>query len=111
MEPGGFNRVRPTLLEPRRDSARFVVRLDLDDAKPPIWRRLRLGSDVTLSELHDILQIAMGWTDSHLNHFQMGPDAKDFQVVPFLTPFDLKEGETRSNCSSWARPGSRISNW
>ncbi|MGB7961958.1 MAG: plasmid pRiA4b ORF-3 family protein [Propionicimonas sp.] len=109
------NRLRPRLLKRRPDRACFVVRLDLDNTKPPIWRRLRLASDLTLSELHEILQIAMGWTDSHLHQFQMGPDAKDFRVVPFLTPFDLDEGETDGTLESEvrldqtiAKPGHRL---
>jgi hypothetical protein len=37
---------------------------------PPIWRRLLVGSDITLSGLHDLLQLAMGWTNSHMHEFQ-----------------------------------------
>ena len=48
---GGLSRERPTLLKRGRERACFVVRLDLDDAHPPIWRRLRLASDLTLSQL------------------------------------------------------------
>jgi hypothetical protein len=36
---------------------------------PPIWRRLLVPSEITLSGLHDLLQLAMGWTDSHLHEF------------------------------------------
>lgn len=89
-----FGRVRPALLPQRSERACYVVRLDLDNARPPIWRRLRLASDLKLNQLHGVIQSAMGWTDMHLHHFQMGPDVKDFRVVPFLTPFDLEEGET-----------------
>ena len=86
-------RPAPRLLPRRNDRAAFVVRVDLDDVKPPIWRRLRLASDLTLDELHEVMQTAMGWTDSHLHHFQMGPDEKNFRMLPFLTPFDLEEGD------------------
>lgn len=88
-----FQYTRPKLLRAGRERRCFVVRLDLDDVKPPIWRRLRVASDLRLSHLHDVIQDAMGWTDSHLHHFQMGPDSKDFRMRPFLTPFDLEEGE------------------
>jgi Plasmid pRiA4b ORF-3-like protein len=99
MFPGGMSgfgslrppRPTPQLLQRRPDKVAYVVRVDLDDAKPPIWRRLRLASDVKLAELHGILQTAMGWTDSHLHSFKMGPDAKDFQMVPFLTRYDIEE--------------------
>lgn len=94
---GGFGwpaRTQPTLLRRRKEKVTFVVRLDLDGAKPPIWRRLRLASDLSLAQLHDIVQVAMGWMDSHLHHFQMGPDHRDHRMAPFLTDYDLSEGET-----------------
>jgi hypothetical protein len=28
---------------------------------PPIWRRLLVPADLTLEQLHDVLQLAMGW--------------------------------------------------
>ena len=90
----GFGRVRPVLLKKRRERVCFVIRLDLDNARPPIWRRLRVASDLPLSQVHGVIQAAMGWSDMHLHHFQMGPGSKDFRVVAFLTPFDLEEGET-----------------
>jgi len=37
---------------------------------PPIWRRLLVSSDITLAGLHDLLQLAMGWTDSHMHEFR-----------------------------------------
>ncbi len=110
-----FGRVRPTLLAPRSQRVCYVVRLDFDQARPPIWRRLRLASDLKLHQLHGVLQSAMGWTDMHLHHFQMGPDSKDFRVVPFLTPFDVEEGETDGTLESDVRldqvigePGHRL---
>jgi Plasmid pRiA4b ORF-3-like protein len=44
----------------------------LDDIEPPIWRRLVVPLTTTHSELHHILQAAMGWTDSHLHQFEIG---------------------------------------
>src|SRR5262249_10352945 len=34
-----------------------------------IWRRLQVSGSTSLAKLHDILQIAMGWTNSHLDQF------------------------------------------
>ena len=79
---------RPTLLPRRQTPATFVVRVDLDGAEPPIWRKVRLASDLTLAQLHEVLQVVMGWTDSHLHHFTMVTAATDGPVQPFLTPFD-----------------------
>ena len=110
-----FGRVRPALLRKRSKRVCFVVRLDLDNARPPVWRRLRLASDLQLSQVHEVVQTAMGWSDMHLHHFQMGPDAKNFRVVPFLTPFDVEEGETDGTLETdvrldqvIAKPGHRL---
>jgi hypothetical protein len=85
-------RQQPSLAEPRADVAVFRVRFDLDHVRPPVWRRLELTSDLTLAELHEILQAALGWTDSHLHHFQAGPK-RDHRVLPFLNDWDEEEGE------------------
>lgn len=83
----------PELLTPPTEPSTYVVRVDLDGAKPPIWRRLHLASDLPLDQVHEVLQAAMGWTNSHLHQFVMGPGAPDHQIAPFLTDFDLSEGE------------------
>ncbi len=48
------------------------LKVTLYDSKPPIWRRVQVPSDITLSKLHTILQVVMGWTDSHLHQFIVG---------------------------------------
>ena len=46
-------------------------RITLLDAPRPIWRRI-LVRDGTLDQLHEHIQTAMGWTNSHLHHFRIG---------------------------------------
>lgn len=46
-----------------------TLRISLRDSKPPIWRRVAVPSDITLGQLHEVIQIAMGWTNSHLHQF------------------------------------------
>ena len=50
----------------------YQIKVTLEGAKPPIWRRLKISSATDLAELHDIIQISMGWTDSHLHLFFAG---------------------------------------
>ncbi len=45
------------------------LKVTLEGTQPPVWRRLRVPSDVNLRKLHGIFQLAMGWTDSHLYEF------------------------------------------
>jgi hypothetical protein len=68
----------------------FRVRLDLHGASPPVWRRLEMPGDLTLPRVHDAIQAAMGWTDSHLHRFRTG---RDHRSPYFITSFDLDEGE------------------
>jgi hypothetical protein len=39
--------------------------------KPPVWRRIVVGSDTTLGELAPILEAAMGWLGGHLHAFEV----------------------------------------
>ncbi|MCC5828084.1 MAG: plasmid pRiA4b ORF-3 family protein [Phycisphaeraceae bacterium] len=67
------------------------IRISLRDSKPPIWRRVAVPSDITLGQLHEVIQIAMGWTDSHLHHFKLQDKSlinRDPEVIARLT----KEG-------------------
>jgi hypothetical protein len=50
----------------------YQLKITLLDSKPPIWRRLLVPSDLTLAQLHDVLQNAMGWQDCHLHEFRIG---------------------------------------
>lgn len=36
---------------------------------PLVWRRLLVRSDSAIADLHVVLQVALGWTDEHLNRF------------------------------------------
>lgn len=52
--------------------SRYRLKVTLRGARPAIWRRLEVGADVTLFRLHQILQVVMGWTDSHLHQYRRG---------------------------------------
>lgn len=47
----------------------YQIQIVLKGFKPKIWRRIIVPSHVLLSDFHDIIQISMGWTDSHLHQF------------------------------------------
>ncbi len=42
------------------------------ESDPPIWRRLCVRGNTTLTRLDRIIQTAMGWTNSHLHTFTAG---------------------------------------
>ena len=38
---------------------------------PMIWRRLLVCGESTITDLHYIIQISMGWSDDHLHQFRI----------------------------------------
>ena len=48
------------------------IKVTLKHIKPPIWRRLEIAGYTKLPKLHEAIQIAMGWTDTHLHQFIVG---------------------------------------
>lgn len=85
----------PSRRRPRRlDVVTYRVRIDLEETKPPLWRRLQVASDLFLNDFHDVIQAAFGWTDSHLHRFGCGPEYYSHDTEYYLCPFDVEEGET-----------------
>ena len=41
-------------------------------SEPPVWRRVLVPSDVTLADLHEVIQQAMGWENYHMHVFSTG---------------------------------------
>ncbi len=52
--------------------AAYKLKVTLAGTRPPIWRRLRVRSDITFRDLHEIIQRAMGWEGYHLHAFRLG---------------------------------------
>jgi hypothetical protein len=50
----------------------WQLKITLYGAKPPIWRRVQVPAAMALSDLHHVIQTAMGWTNSHLHEFEIG---------------------------------------
>jgi hypothetical protein len=50
----------------------LLLRIELLDIEPRIWRRLRLPKAMRLDSLHNVIQITFGWTDSHLHEYRAG---------------------------------------
>jgi hypothetical protein len=46
----------------------YQFKVTLKESDPPIWRRIQVP-DCTLGDLHEVLQVVMGWEDEHLHQF------------------------------------------
>ena len=56
----------------------YQLKVWLKGISPMVWRRLLVRGDSTIADLHYTLQIAIGWSDTHLNRFHI--HGKDFGV-------------------------------
>ncbi|MBN1305664.1 MAG: plasmid pRiA4b ORF-3 family protein [Anaerolineales bacterium] len=73
----------------------YQLKVTLKGSKPPIWRRLLVPENISLYELHAIIQIAMGWTNSHLHMFRIGEEIYGDPADDEYGDFGTKD-ETRS---------------
>lgn len=64
----------------------YQLHIELEGISPPIWRRLLVPSNISLDQLHLIIQVTMGWQNCHYHVFQ----TKD--KCCFTAPEALDEG-------------------
>jgi hypothetical protein len=62
--------------------------VSLNDVHPQIWRRVVVSEKSSLYDLHLILQIAMGWSNSHLHDFQI--NGKKYSDPHFFEMAEVK---------------------
>lgn len=48
--------------------------------KPPVWRRIQVDANTSFKEFHAIIQVAFGWTFSHLYLFSEKGYTSQFQI-------------------------------
>jgi hypothetical protein len=55
----------------RRSLPLFMYQFDIRllGSDPPIWRRILVPDQMTLSGLHHLIQVVMGWEHSHMHEF------------------------------------------
>jgi hypothetical protein len=56
--------------KPKPTAIVYQFKITLLGAKPTIWRRIQMKVG-TLDELHEHIQMSMGWTNSHLHRFDI----------------------------------------
>jgi Plasmid pRiA4b ORF-3-like protein len=66
--------IAPLNNPPEPSSPLYELKVTLRGSKPAIWRRLQVPGSIKLNRLHQVLQVAMGWTDSHLHQFSFAGD-------------------------------------
>ena len=49
----------------------YEVKVSLSGSEPLIWRRVQVPRDLTLHQLHQVIQAALDWDDDHLHEFKI----------------------------------------
>jgi hypothetical protein len=81
------------------------LKVTLEGIEPPIWRRLIVPSEFTLYDLHDAIQIAMGWENCHQHDFTI--KRQRYAVLEFDDYGDPAD-ETTSRLRDVAGPRTKI---
>jgi len=82
---GGMSRVNDTA----------VLRIELEDIEPLIWRRVAVRTSMNLKAVHRVIQAAMGWLDYHLWEFEA-----DGQKYGMLAPNEPEWNERIKNAAA-----------
>ena len=55
----------------QKPSKIFQFKIQLNDIKPLIWRRVQVSSTITFAAFHKVIQTVMGWEQCHLHEFRV----------------------------------------
>jgi hypothetical protein len=66
----------------------YEIKVTLTGIQPPIWRRIQVPGTILLCCLHDALQAAFGWTNSHLHQFEK--DGASWSVPDWFDDGDIE---------------------
>ena len=71
----------------------FELYIHLNGIVPKIWRLIQVDSNTSLNELHHVIQISMGWTNSHLYSFKI--DEIEYSIPEYNYDY-LTYGDSRT---------------
>jgi hypothetical protein len=73
---------------------------------PEVWREIVVLDSLTLEKLHNIIQVAMGWTNSHLYCFHIG---RDRHISPSILPVQGSPMKQKPDFANFSpAPGKRL---
>ncbi len=83
----------------------YQLKITLQNVAPPIWRRVVVSGELTLLDLHHVIQIAMGWEDCHLHDFTIN---RQRYALPSDEDFDEPRDESTTKLRDVLRARSRF---
>lgn len=82
----------------------IILKIELADIEPAIWRKVVVPNSTTLDELHSVIQGAFAWHNYHLHAFELGdqrfeiPDPEEgFIIDGARNELDMVLGDTVKN--------------
>jgi pRiA4b ORF-3-like protein len=66
------------------------LKVTLLDTDPSVWRRVLVPAAIRLDRLHEVIQAAMGWTNSHLHMFTHSSGQYGFSEPELMLKDDRK---------------------
>ena len=86
-----------------KEAVEYHIRMKLNNAPLPIWREVKLPSNITLEALSYIIIDTMGWEDRHLHQFKKGDtlykNTEDLEEEEDIMPFSRFRKENSNNWS------------
>lgn len=69
------------------------LKISLKHIGIPVWRRIQINEDCTFQKLHQTIQIAFGWTDTHLHNFEIRKSNGQKVDALYIEPSEQDEEE------------------
>jgi hypothetical protein len=77
-------------------SSLYQLKITLKHIRPPIWRRILIARDASFRDLHEAIQLSMGWYEGHMHQFFTGMQhgmymdgcITDTHLPPDIEPFE-----------------------
>lgn len=76
------------------DAGGFILRVELDEITPSIWRRLHVRATIPLDDLHLAIQAAMGWDNHHLHQWRTRSAPNDRNLPTYKPTYAFADWET-----------------
>lgn len=68
------------------NGAALELNVELLKVRPKVWRRIVVSPEISLDQLHQVLQVAMGWQNRHMHEFSFGDRTYG---IPYPDDIDL----------------------
>ena len=71
MKKKAVPKMRVVKSETNHEKMIYSLKVTLDESQPEVWRKILVPGKFNLEKLHFVIQIVMGWENSHLHEFEI----------------------------------------